>query len=199
MSDVMEKVCKAVLELIKHEDVTFEKLKISDIAKRANIGKGTVYEYFKSKEQVITESLLYVLREFGEVFDSEPGIEGANFHERLIEIIKKIFYFLEDNKKLSYMFFTGSANITFSSDMKVIMMTEMTKIRDKVNKFFSVLFENGKKEGILSGDLNSISKIIAEQAILSSITYYYHNMSHTINNTNEFFEGIYNAVVKILS
>ncbi len=34
------------------------KTKIADIAKRANIGKGTIYEYFSSKEDIFQESMV---------------------------------------------------------------------------------------------------------------------------------------------
>jgi len=200
MSDVIEKVCKAVLDLIKQGDMAFEKIKISDIAKKADIGKGTVYEYFKSKEQVITESLLYVMREFGGVFDSPGKTRDEDFREGLIGIIKDIFSFMEDNRKLSYMLFTGDSHLALSCDMKNIIMTEITDIRSRVSTYFNVLFENGKKEGISTGDLNSISRIIAEQALLSSIMYYFHHdMKQSANNKDEFIDSIYDAVVKILS
>ena len=37
--------------------------KIIDIAKVANIGKGTIYEYFKNKEDIFRESFLYYTKE----------------------------------------------------------------------------------------------------------------------------------------
>ncbi len=47
---------QAVLELLD-EGTDLNSIKVSDITKRAGIGKGTAYEYFKSKEEIIACAL----------------------------------------------------------------------------------------------------------------------------------------------
>ena len=49
---------EAVEELI-FENVDVKEIKVSDITSRAGIGKGTAYEYFKNKEEIISSALLY--------------------------------------------------------------------------------------------------------------------------------------------
>ena len=59
--DVAEKemlMYAAVNEMIK-EDYDINSIKVSDITKRAGIGKGTAYEYFSSKEEIIVKALLF--------------------------------------------------------------------------------------------------------------------------------------------
>lgn len=48
----------AVISLIA-EGMSLPEIKVSDISKRAGIGKGTIYEYFYTKEQVIAQAILY--------------------------------------------------------------------------------------------------------------------------------------------
>ena len=48
----------AVEELIA-EDIDIKEIKVSDITCRAGIGKGTAYEYFKNKEEIISSAILY--------------------------------------------------------------------------------------------------------------------------------------------
>ncbi len=48
----------AVLDLIG-EDVDMRNVKVSDLTCRAGIGKGTAYEYFHNKEEIISSALLY--------------------------------------------------------------------------------------------------------------------------------------------
>lgn len=51
-------VYEAVLMLLKEgRDMT--KLTVADIAKAAGIGKGTTYDYFSSKDEIIAKSLVY--------------------------------------------------------------------------------------------------------------------------------------------
>ena len=49
---------KAVIEMIQ-ADYDINSIKVSDITSRAGIGKGTAYEYFSSKEEIIVKALLY--------------------------------------------------------------------------------------------------------------------------------------------
>ena len=54
---------KAVIDLL-NENVDVNSLKVSDITQRAGIGKGTAYDYFESKEEVIIRGILYYLNRF---------------------------------------------------------------------------------------------------------------------------------------
>ncbi len=49
---------QAVIDMVQ-EDCDINSITVSDITKRAGIGKGTAYEYFSSKEEIIAKALLY--------------------------------------------------------------------------------------------------------------------------------------------
>lgn len=55
-------LCRAVCELLG-EGVDIKEMKVSEITEKAGIGKGTAYEYFKSKEEMIAYALLYGVME----------------------------------------------------------------------------------------------------------------------------------------
>lgn len=75
---VMDGVMKLLSEGSKLYDI-----KVSDIAAAAGIGKGTVYEYFESKEQIIGRTVIYKLNEgFSElktIFDSGLPFKSTAF------------------------------------------------------------------------------------------------------------------------
>ena len=48
----------AVLELL-NENADVNTLTVSDITKRAGIGKGTAYDYFSCKEEIIAGAIIY--------------------------------------------------------------------------------------------------------------------------------------------
>ena len=52
---------QAVIELLD-EGMEVHQIKVSDITNRAGVGKGTAYEYFDSKEEIIVCALLYEIR-----------------------------------------------------------------------------------------------------------------------------------------
>lgn len=49
---------QAVIDLIE-ENVDVNSMKVSDITKKAGIGKGTAYEYFTSKEEMLSKAILW--------------------------------------------------------------------------------------------------------------------------------------------
>ena len=64
-------------------NIDISKIKVSDIAKEAKVGKGTVYEYFESKEEVIAKSIIYKLeKEFIKFMDICEEVNG--FEEKCI-------------------------------------------------------------------------------------------------------------------
>lgn len=80
----------AVIELL-NEGADVNNLKISDITTKAGIGKGTAYDYFKSKEEVIGAGIIYYVGKF--MADAESVVlklptfkEGLN---HLFDVLEK--------------------------------------------------------------------------------------------------------------
>lgn len=57
-----ERILQALLDLIKEKN-QLSAITVSLIAQRAGIGKGTIYEYFSSKEEIFIETVGYYIRQ----------------------------------------------------------------------------------------------------------------------------------------
>ncbi|MBU1012946.1 MAG: TetR/AcrR family transcriptional regulator [Bacteroidetes bacterium] len=80
---------------------------ISDIARNAGISKGLMYNYFISKESLITEILAQGIDSMAEFFD--PNNDGVLTDEEMKSFIRNIFEFLKKDKqywKLYYAVFS---------------------------------------------------------------------------------------------
>lgn len=77
-----EKVYAAVLELFK-EGSKIKDIKVSDIANKAGIGKGSIYLYFASKDAVIVEAADYFVNTWLTPF-REFIIDGSKDFEDII-------------------------------------------------------------------------------------------------------------------
>ena len=53
-------IFEGIIRLIK-EGINPYTIKVSDIAKQADVGKGTLYEYFKTKEEAISKAILFYI------------------------------------------------------------------------------------------------------------------------------------------
>ena len=59
-------IFNSVINLIR-EGENFYTIKVSDIARSADIGKGTMYDYFVSKEETISKALMYYMNKEMEI------------------------------------------------------------------------------------------------------------------------------------
>lgn len=79
------------VQLLLHQGADPATLKVSDIAAAAGIGKGTVYEYFPSKEDIFSKSLAFGLRSLLEDAESTmlPEKTFAGKLHAVLESIEK--------------------------------------------------------------------------------------------------------------
>lgn len=89
---------KKILILQSLEDIIkskrYHEVKIDDIAKKCKIGKGTIYTYFKSKDEMYYELAMHGL----EVITHEINnieIEGKDIKEVIFCVAKKLSIFFE--------------------------------------------------------------------------------------------------------
>lgn len=92
-------VFKGFNKLIE-DGASINNIRVSDIAKAAGIGKGTVYEYFKTKEEVIAKSIFYEMQvEFMSILEKSDRAVGfkekcyVGFQEIMELMTKKLAYF----------------------------------------------------------------------------------------------------------
>lgn len=108
----VQQIYQAVMELIEEgEDPGL--LRVSTITERAGIGKGTAYEYFDSKEEIIIYSIVYQMQAI--VSAMEQKLQGkVSFQEKLDCLLNeagvldgkkscflKLVHLLTDNSELS--------------------------------------------------------------------------------------------------
>lgn len=76
---------------------------ISEITYLANIGKGTFYEYFKNKEDVIYEYIKNNFQDMYSLIDDEIDYFKTN-KEKILFIVKSLFMSKSTDEKFTYIF-----------------------------------------------------------------------------------------------
>jgi len=134
----------------------FHNTKMEEIAVSAGVGKGTLYEYFKSKQDIFDEVGIE------KVSLMRQGIEDINnkdisFKEKLVEMFER--------KEQSI----GMENATIESMLShknIIsdkVVKNMMKLVDDVYKILTEMIDQGKEEGVV--DKNIPSEVIASALI----------------------------------
>ena len=141
---------------------------ISQIAKAANIGKGTVYEYFKNKDEIVFELVEILMQEHNRRKEAQLAL-----HITTREKVKSFFSFFysDEDKELReiYKQFTSIALSSTNKDM-ISFQTECYILYEK-------WMESIIREGIVNNELKSeAQKLImgifafAQGAFVMSVT-----------------------------
>ena len=132
--------CKEILLEHGIKDLT-----IAQIAKTANVGKGTIYEYFKNKEDIVFEIITMFIvaheNKLQEITDQNIGTKDKLFH---------FFYLMYEDE-------SSHKQLNIYREFLAISMTngtqEMVDFNIKCREKFTDILVQIMKEGITKGEI----------------------------------------------
>lgn len=140
----------------------FHKAKMQNIADVANVGKGTIYEYFSSKNQLFEEMIKYFIISY--ISSLEDVInESDNLEDTLIQIAN--FHGLFIRKHIDMWNNLMGNQVDVSDDMK----KEICAIREKLLNTVSRLIRKYKDKG----DIRNIDEKAFVISLFGSLNLFY--------------------------
>ena len=115
-----KQIMQVALELIAEEG--FSNVTISKIAKRADISKGLMYNYFESKEQLILEIMISGINEFTRALD--PNNDGFLSDDEMHNFIDEVFIILKSNFRFWRLYFM----IMFQPEVFKLIESDIEKL-----------------------------------------------------------------------
>lgn len=160
-----EKVYAAVLELFK-EGRKIKDIKVSDIANKAGIGKGSIYLYFASKDAVIVEAAQYFFDTWLEPFNEFAVDTERNFKDIIMEFMDIHLQMLDEYTK----FFDPTEDADFINVFNSNTLPGTIEIaRNARLQYLSVIekiLNAGIKQGIISYVNRYSINVVAESIML---------------------------------
>jgi AcrR family transcriptional regulator len=166
-------------------------LTVAQVAKAAGIGKGTIYEYFENKDDIIFQIINIHIEEHHRKFLKEV--------EKLTTIREKIELFFEfvlsDDPELVKKFngYKEFLSIVLSDDN-----LSMKEFNCNKNEFFRVELEKIFAEGIESGELKEESLDLADGILTYQKGLTIRKMSQANYDAKEDFEKFINTIFKLI-
>lgn len=128
----------------------FHNTKMEDIAQGAGVGKGTLYEYFKNKQEIFDETCIEYVELILEKVE-EISRMNVSFNEKLLILFKK-------KKSSLYEDFEKSPIDYIMSYKNIISEKVVKRIFDHIldmNKIMIEIINQGKEEGVVRKDIPS--------------------------------------------
>lgn len=199
MIDKKTLIYNAVLEIIKERGFS-PKIRISDIAEKANIGKGTVYEYFDNKDEILGGAIISFIDGLMQKTLYEDSEKELDFKSSLKEIIEKVLDTVRKNYNIQSLFLSQNIGSMLSMEMKKKIFTRLEEVKLSYGKVFKDIIKKGTDEGVIQENIDDFSVLAAKVIIVPAIMEYIRqSRSGNGYDTEEFVEKLYDVVLKILS
>lgn len=137
-------------------DVGYGKTTMSAVAKQADIGKSTIYEYFDSKDAMIMESTVHFAELWITRLNDEAWRIGHDFESILYQAIALSLKYLSEEFEKPASLFHGFQDMNLSNDMKKCYSEAMTPVMEVSKKQAFDLIALGQKEGVIRQDIDDV-------------------------------------------
>jgi len=141
---------------LEFAEVGFARANVSRISERAGFAAGTVYNYFRSKHDLLLQVVEHAMERLtetirGNISDLDDPVERAK------RAIREDFRFMEQNEALSKVIVREG----FAADP--MKQKEFLEALAPVSGIFVEILEQGKQEGLFRPDLDSVwATVLAE-------------------------------------
>ena len=148
MAIIVDKVQKRKDIAISCKELFFQHgindLTISQVAKTAGVGKGTIYDYFKNKEDIVFEIVNILLEERNK--KKEIYLANATSTKEKVKVFFSIFYRDEDIElRQLYKEFISISLMSLDSEMRAFH----TQNSEDYYRWFKEIIQNGINSGEL--------------------------------------------------
>lgn len=160
---------RGVLELLD-EGADVNGIKVSDITTKAGIGKGTAYDYFKSREEIIACALLYDVER-----KIEEEKEELDRHEGFEAKVAYAFDWMERRFREQKAFVRILRLTTEESGLSNTILEELQKRKKSGCGPVRVLWEmcqEGKEKGEIREDIPTSAACVASLANMAAFVMY---------------------------
>ncbi|MCP4601355.1 MAG: TetR/AcrR family transcriptional regulator [Proteobacteria bacterium] len=154
----------------------FDRTRIDDVAREAGVGKGTIYEYFKNKEELMDGALQSLLANMYEKLLPSPDPERSPL-ETLKELSRKTIEAMADLGG-AYRFFL---EYTLHASRKGDDYGQFSQLLTEFRQGLAELIEAGKQLGEFRSDIDSFETAAAFAAWFDGAIFHWITLPGTVS------------------
>lgn len=137
----------------------FHETSMQEIAQAAGLGKSTLYDYFKTKDEIL---VYFFEDQFGDMVEStqQIALQNVSADKRLRQVMEQYLENLQANKSLF---------MKLTAESQRLKLASQKKIQDKRHAFqdmIRALIDEGIREGVF----RKVNSLLAARLLLSAMT-----------------------------
>jgi len=162
-------IAKAALSILSLKG--FEKTTIQEIADAAGIGKGTIYQYFATKEEILIQVSMELFNEFQDLI-RKSFISHSDPKERIYALIDETISFFDNTTDIN-MVYLELWLISLRENIYGVPMLILQDLLVETRKIIAGIIDEGKMGGVFRKDADSESLAISLVASLDGLGLHY--------------------------
>lgn len=128
--------------------VDYKSITLAEVARRCEIGKSTIYEYFASKDEMIFNSMLYYLNRMIRFFSQ--GFKITTYRASLKTFIKAVMITMKANFWMVMPWtFLDNYGVYFTEEDEQTLSNLLYKSQELILTLFTSICKLGEQEGTL--------------------------------------------------
>lgn len=196
-SEKQIEIFEGLIQLIR-EGANPYYIKVADIAKASNVGKGTIYDHFQSKEEAISKAIIYnITNEANIALDRIRNKD--NFKDRYYELLQTMVDGFETNLCTIKMLMSSGGLREFYEYL-VDDKYDLSNLISIFIKEVEELLDMGYREGIIKKTESRYYELMAIKGTISSFSQYISRRNFFKNTTlDEAMDTSYKILTKSLN
>lgn len=189
-SDKERVIYEAVRKMLE-QGRTPANMTISEIAAQANIGKGTVYEYFATKEELLSRAIAFSLRQEFEEMRRELE-EHTGFKSRFYAMLNLVEHYRAKSVSLMRLFLPD----VHLQELIAADDEDALEFHAIVLSALDSMLALGRDEGLIQAEIDGYSRLVFFSIICGFIAYHCGPHHQDVPQSKDY---AYKALIKALN
>lgn len=190
-----EQIINAALEVFTTKGFAAD-FTMSSLAKKLDIGKSTIYEYFDNKDDIIKASIMQYLDNAFTKAKSMFDVDMDSFEASFKSQLSSLLYVASESRTLIETLSPGFFR-KLPETVQQEVKSKMEKAREQLQKEFITIFYKASQEGLIPTDVSIEKSMVVTSLVVGSIMLF--SDPRTTLDIAAFVDEIYNSALKILN
>lgn len=194
-----DEILEALIEIFKTKGIQAD-FTISELARKVDIGKSTIYEYFKTKDEILAEAMLAIFHKAVTGIREREINPNNSFEENLKNELRFVFD-LASSSSFFFELVTPEFHESIPKTEKGNFANEMRLTAKHYENLFRRIVRQGIDEGVLKEDNLIINGMLFGSLVSGSITRLtnINMMEIEAFDIEQYIDAMYRTAIKIFN
>lgn len=192
-------ILDALIDIFNQKGIAAD-FTMSELARAVNIGKSTIYEYFQTKEEIVSEAIFRIFENSITEIRARFIDESKSFEYLLKDELRFIFKLAKESQFI-FEFLQPENQENYIKNVRGEFANTMKDTINAYQALYIKIVQKGIEDGILGDDNLLIKGQLLAALVSGSITRIFnvHNGGMELIDLDQYINAMYDATVKIFN